>query len=166
MSQVIIHCDGLCEPNPNGVACYGWIARDEATGKVLSDARGVIGWNKITNNIAEYVALLSSLKWVFAKTTHLREHHRSVVIRMDSQLVVNQVNCRWECNAFALTHLKYDCLELISDIRGEHISLSLEWIPREQNSEADELSRRAYREATGHEVPERPDWQKKKRVTV
>ena len=35
MNLVIIHCDGLCEPNPGGVATYGWIARDEDTGKVL-----------------------------------------------------------------------------------------------------------------------------------
>jgi probable phosphoglycerate mutase len=91
-----------------------------------------------TNNVVEYNAALDALRAVY------RTGWRGpVVLRTDSQLVVKQYNGAYGCYKPVLQ-------ELLAQLRraSEHFeSLTLEWIPREQNARADALSRRAYQEA-------------------
>ncbi len=139
----IMYTDGLCEPkNPGGYGCYGWIAY-EFDGRTVAQNWGTIGHGDgMTNNIAEYWALLFALD--FAKSqgwTHVR-------IRTDSKLVVEQVNGRWACKAPSLQHLHTEAQRLVTLTRA-----TLEWVPRGQNMQADALSRRAYAEARRSSAP-------------
>jgi len=67
----------------------------------------------MTNNIAEYRALRGSLQW-------LVEHGHGgdeIDLRMDSQLVVNQVNGAWECRASNLQPYCRDCRAILLLLR-------------------------------------------------
>lgn len=131
-----IYCDGLCEPvNPGGWGCWAWVAVS-ATGEEIAHDSGCLGKGQ-TNNIAEYHALVQALKW--AKERGYSEH---LTFRMDSQFVVRQVNYIYAVKA---EHLRPLCQEARRLLEG--LDASLVWIPREDNTRADALSRQAYREA-------------------
>ena len=86
-----------------------------------------------TNNEAEYAALMAVLDAaVEAKVQHLDVYG-------DSQLVVRQVNGEWLIKAKELVPLCRTVLNLKEQIPN----VTLRWIPREQNSEADALSKKA-----------------------
>ena len=86
-----------------------------------------------TNNEAEYAALMAVLDAaVEAKVQHLDVYG-------DSQLVVSQVNGEWLIKAKELVPLCRTVLNLKAQIPN----VTLRWIPREQNSEADALSKKA-----------------------
>jgi len=76
----------------------------------------------ITNNEAEYLAVIEALKFV--------EENSKVTIFSDSKLVVNQINMEW--------HIKQDRLrELFEKVQSliekKKIDFKIEWIPREKN---------------------------------
>ena len=71
----------------------------------------------------------------------------------DSMLVINQITGSWKCNKEHLQKARDRCKELITKITPQQFEL--EWVPREQNEEADALSRKAYEEATGQKFPVR-----------
>ncbi|HSH80027.1 MAG TPA: ribonuclease HI family protein [Herpetosiphonaceae bacterium] len=136
-ARITIYCDGLCEPvNPGGYGCWGWLAVDLA-GCTLGSDHGCIGKGAgITNNRAEYCAFIYALEYA------RQQRWRGMSVRSDSQLVINQVAGRWACNAPALQPLCTAARRLV-----EVTEAMLEWVPREQNAQADLLSRRAYDEA-------------------
>ena len=77
-----------------------------------------------------------------------------MTVRGDSKLVVNQVNGVWACNFAHLREARGRCQKLIERLeRGDEVEL--EWVPREQNTEADALSVAAYETHTGRSFPER-----------
>jgi ribonuclease HI len=134
---VTIHCDGLCEPrNPGGYACYGWLARDEG-GNSLAQDYGCIGHGaNMTNNVAEYTAIIEALSWAY------KQGHKTLLIRTDSQLTVKQITGVWSCRSPLLLPL----LERVRKAKA-YFNATFEWVPREQNEEADALTRQAYAEA-------------------
>ncbi|MDA4134624.1 MAG: ribonuclease HI family protein [Thaumarchaeota archaeon] len=136
----LVYTDGLAEPNP-GVGTYGYsIYRD---GKKILSKYGFAG-NPVTNNFAEYTGLLESLRV-------LREwKEEEIRVFSDSKLLVGQMSGAWKVSKKALrskTEGSYaeKYLETKKEAEG-FARLSFEWIPRELNAEADELSRVAYRE--------------------
>ncbi len=133
----IIYADGLCEPrNPGGYGAWGWIAFDLA-GHIVASDHGCIGHGAgITNNRAEYCAFIYALEYA------REQGWRGITVRGDSQLVINQILGHWACNAPALQPLCTTARRLV-----ELTQATLEWVPREQNAQADLLSRRAYDEA-------------------
>ena len=136
--KITIFADGLFEPrNSNGFACWGWAAID-ADGQEIASAYGCVGRGAgMSNNVAEYTGLIEGLKWA-------DEHAAGMDIELltDSQLAVNQVIGEWECRAPHLIPLCDDVRRLLRQTKAR-----LRWIPREQNTRADELTRIAYREA-------------------
>lgn len=141
---VTIKCDGLCEPNPCGYGCYGWVANGEQGEELAKDSGCVGSGEGITNNVAEYQAVIRALMWAYRrKKFHVR-------ILTDSQLVVNQINGLWSCNAVTLRPL----LDRVRRAQS-HFDATFEWIPREQNEEADTLSKYAYKQVTGRNAPTR-----------
>jgi ribonuclease HI len=131
-----IYFDGLCEPvNPGGHCCYGYIIQRE-DGPPISGT-GTVG--RGTNNKAEYTALIEALKSA-AKAGISR-----VEVHGDSLLVVNQVRGLWEVRSDSIRPL----WELAAKLARGFEKFNITWIPREQNTEADRLSRIAYHEATG-----------------
>jgi ribonuclease HI len=88
-----------------------------------------------TNNVAEYMGVIRALEWL------LEEGKRGDVrIRGDSLLVVKQLAGKYAVKAERLRPLYTRAVELLSNFA----SAKFEWIPRERNREADELSVRAY----------------------
>ena len=96
-----------------------------------------IYWQPIgdrTNNEAEYYALLKALalaaeRWADKTTGKARGEVGKILIRSDSQLVVNQVNGVWRVEDSKLIELSEkarDSIQTLGNIR-------LEWIPREGN---------------------------------
>jgi ribonuclease HI len=142
---LVIYCDGLCEDvNPGGDACFGWVAYG-AGGSVISKVACHYGSGEgMTNNVAEYAAVLDALRWAY------KSGYRSVHVLTDSQLVVKQIQSAWQCNAPLL-------VPLLSRVRRaqELMEVTIDWVPREQNTEADRLSRQAYERVTGKKAPER-----------
>lgn len=145
-----IHFDGACEPvNPGGVATGGWIVRDCGQ-MLLAQSRMFKRGEGATNNYAEWCALGCGLRALLTHRDMILANH--LYIYGDSMLVINQLNRKWKCNKEHLRKLRDRCEELLKDIG---MMWTAEWIPRECNSEADELSREAYEETTGRKFPER-----------
>lgn len=137
--MIEIYFDGLCEPiNPNGVATYGFVIYQDTIyqdvicikkeGKVIGEGKGM------TNNVAEYTALIKALEWLDTQDIHDR-----ITIYGDSKLVINQVNGLWKVKSE--TSKKY--VPVVRDLI-KNKDVRLKWIPREKNSEADTLSGEAY----------------------
>jgi ribonuclease HI len=150
-ARLVLYFDGLCEPkNPGGWCTYGWQIQDTVGAKIAS-GHGLAakkGEPHATNNYAEYCALGFGLRWL-AERGWGGEY---LSLRGDSKLVINQVMGGWACNKKHLQKLRQRCLELLEQLADDWEAV---WIPREENSAADALSRRAYEEATGQPVPER-----------
>lgn len=156
MSIWLLHFDGLCEPNPGGVLAWGWTLRTSAK-EILSDSFYIPAAPANTSNIAEYCALGCGLKRLAqVLTTEGPWGCDGIEVRGDSKLVIQQVSGKWKCKAPHLAKLRDRCAELIAQVKklSGHAP-KLVWIPREQNGAADALSRKAYRECTGVEAPER-----------
>ena len=136
-----IFCDGACEPvNPNGYATWGFVAYGE-NGFEKHAAHGLIGHGSgMTNQVAEYTAVIEALKWAY------KAGYRGFTIKTDSQLVVNQVKGAWKVNA---EHLRKFVDRAVKGLQACESQGRIEWVPREQNMRADELSKLAYKEASG-----------------
>lgn len=149
-NKITIYCDGLVEPvNPGGWGCWAWLAIGP-NGRRLRDARACHGRGpEITNNLMEYLAVLNALRYALSRTALLVERHVGLTVYSDSQLVIRQVNGEWACNSPNLLPLRDEVVRLAERFRLQGIALDFAWIPREQNTEADALTRRAYAEARG-----------------
>lgn len=133
----VINFDGACElnpangkRNPGGIATYGWLIKKDDLLLAYGLGEAARGENA-TNNLAEYTALICALEAAHDLRVEPDE------IRGDSQLVVNQVNGEWRVNKPHLADLCQRAQQLIRDY-------VLVWVPREQNQEADDLSKKAY----------------------
>lgn len=138
-----LFADGLSEPRNPGYATWAWLAK--VNGAAVAQDYGYLG-NPISNNVAEYTAIGKALRW-------LADNHpsESVALYSDSQLCVRQISGEYNCNKEHLQKYRDRCRELLAGLPN----VRLEWIPSAQNSEADELTRKAYKDATGKNAPVR-----------
>jgi ribonuclease HI len=134
--RIDVWIDGLCEPvNPGGTACIGYIIRDHES--IVAGGSYIIGKGVgMTNNVAEYTALI----YVLREVKRLRLQKELLVIKSDSQLLVNQMNRKWKVKAALIVPL----YKLAKDL-ATGLNYRMEWIPREENEEADRLTRLAYK---------------------
>ena len=142
VQRVIVEADGGSRGNP-GPAGYGAVVRDAATGAVLTERKGTIGVD--TNNVAEYRGLLAGLQAAAELGA------TSVIVRMDSRLVVEQLSGRWQVKHERLRPLAREAAAL----RKSFADVSFEWVPREQNRNADRLANEAMDEAAGRPTAKR-----------
>src|SRR3989441_41173 len=138
---IIIHIDGLFEPvNPGGTATFGYVIRDDS-GSILASKSGVVAKSPATSsNVAEYAVLCEALEFLLKKN----RENSSIEVRGDSALVMNQMSDKWKFRK-GLYREKYQ--EAVR-LRAQFTDLRFLWIPREENEEADELSREAYEESS------------------
>jgi ribonuclease H / adenosylcobalamin/alpha-ribazole phosphatase len=134
--RVIVEADGGSRGNP-GPAGYGAVVRDAATGAVLAERKDAIGVD--TNNVAEYRGLLAGLQAAAELGA------TSVIVRMDSKLVVEQLSGRWQVRHERLRPLAREAAAL----RNSFAEVAFEWVPRAQNRHADRLANEAMDEAAG-----------------
>jgi ribonuclease HI len=133
--------DGLCEPNPGGVATYGFVIKRD--GKKVHEGHGLAGTPRTpqaTNNVAEYTGLIRALEWILGQ-----KPKEPVVVRGDSDLIVKQVKGLYKVKSGLLAPLHAEARELIEKLPG----ITVEWVPRERNADADRLTNLAYAEYTG-----------------
>ena len=130
--QLVVEADGGSRGNP-GVAGYGALVRDRASGRVLWEGAAPLG--KQSNNVAEYSGLIAGLR-----AAQRLDPAAEVEARMDSKLVVEQMSGRWKIKHEDMRRLALEARELAALISRGGGSVSYTWIPREQNKDADALS--------------------------
>jgi probable phosphoglycerate mutase len=128
--QLVIEADGGSRGNP-GPAGSGAIIIDAATGEILREIAIYIG--EATNNVAEYRALKAAITEVLNINPQA-----SVLVRMDSKLVIEQMSGNWKIKHPDMRQLAIEVQQLAAGL-----NVAYQWIPREQNSRADALANRA-----------------------
>ena len=133
--MIEVYTDGRAEPNP-GLGTYGFVIYKD--GKRLRSDHGVAG-QAVTNNYAEYLCLIKALECLWP--------HRDAAIEVfsDSKLLVNQMKGEWKFKKGAYREKYVEAKELA----GKFSNLKFRWIPREKNTEADELTNIAFAESKG-----------------
>ncbi len=121
--------DGCCLGNPGPMGA-GAVVQTERERKVLRKAFG-----KGTNNQAEYHGLILGLRHALAMEAD------SVTVHGDSQLVLRQLDGQYAVKAPGLKALHEEARLLLARFS----KVKLEWVPREENGEADQASREALR---------------------
>ncbi|WP_298713327.1 reverse transcriptase-like protein [Micrococcus antarcticus] len=125
-----VEADGGSRGNP-GVAGYGALVRDPATGEVLMTDAAPLG--RASNNVAEYSGLVAGLRMAAMIDPTARVH-----VLMDSKLVVEQMSGRWKIKHEDMRRLAADARAIAPAGR-----VTYEWIPRAKNKDADQLSNEA-----------------------
>lgn len=120
-----VYFDGASRGNP-GPAAVGWVVVAEAG--IVDEGGERIG--QATNNEAEYEALLRGLEAAVALGFD------SVDVRGDSELIVKQIRGEYDVSAPHLKERRIKSRELLEQFD----SWSIEAVPREVNSRADELA--------------------------
>ena len=128
--RLIIEADGGSRGNP-GPSGSGAVVIDADSGFVITEISTFGG--VATNNVAEYKAVIAGLNEAFRHNPKA-----SVLVRMDSKLVVEQMSGNWKIKHPDMQVLGIEVQKLIS---GKNVTWV--WIPREQNSRADALANEA-----------------------
>jgi ribonuclease HI len=127
-SKVIIYTDGGARGNP-GPAAIGAVVND----KLYSEYIG-----KTTNNVAEYQAVIFALKKLKQLVGKEKTKNTAVEIRLDSELIVKQLNAEYKIKEKELQPLFLEIWNLKQDFKkAEFVQ-----IPREKNKMADKLVNR------------------------
>ena len=126
VDRVVVHCDGAARGNP-GPAGAGAVVTD-ADGGVLAEVAEGLG--ETTNNVAEYTAAIRGLEAAQALDA------REVLLRSDSQLLINQLTGRYRVKTPHLQPLYARVRELARTFDR----VTFEHVPRERNVEADRLA--------------------------
>jgi ribonuclease HI len=124
--HLIVSCDGASRGNP-GPAGIGAQITDEE-GVVLGEIAKGLG--ETTNNVAEYTAVIRGLER--AQELGAAE----VLLRSDSQLLINQLTGRYQVKSPHLQPLHRRVRELAEGFD----SIDYEHVRRERNTEADRLA--------------------------
>jgi ribonuclease HI len=126
--------DGASRGNP-GHAGIGVILKDE-TGTVIVEEKKYLG--KVTNNVAEYSALISCLEKVHTLLAEKKGFTCSkLVVHSDSELMVRQLNGVYKIKNLALKKIFGHVQDALRSARFE---FSIKHISRERNREADALA--------------------------
>ena len=131
--KIIIYADGGSRGNP-GPSGAGSVVMNEK-GKLLAEVSEFLGHT--TNNVAEYTAILEGLKAAKKKVGVKVLADMPVEIRMDSELVVRQLQGRYKVKHPNLKPLFAEVSALISKY-FPHITYT--HVPREKNKIADALA--------------------------
>lgn len=126
---LVLYCDGASLGNP-GPAGAGFVIVGPG-GKVLR--RRAVSLGRLTNNAAEYRALIAALHEAAAMGA------RKVHVKADSELLVKQMRGEYKVAAPNLKPLHAWAHKLLR--RFEEVRF--EAVPREDNAEADQLAKAA-----------------------
>ncbi len=135
MDKLIIYTDGGARDNP-GPAAVGVVICNE-NGETLKEYSESIGQH--TNNEAEYQALIFALKKAKLLLGKKKVKQMQIECRLDSELVVEQLNHRYKIKEENLKPLFLEIWNLILDFG----KVEFRHIPREENKKADKLVNQA-----------------------
>ncbi len=128
--KLTINTDGGARGNP-GPAGIGVVIADD-TGKIIGRHKQYIG--EATNNVAEYKALILALEQA-QEISKSKFPISNLEIRMDSELIVRQMQGRYKIKEPTLKLLAAEALTLIKNFKN----VAFSHVPREQNKPADRL---------------------------
>ena len=128
--RLVVEADGGSRGNP-GPAGYGALVRDAATGAVLAERAGYLGF--ASNNVAEYSGLVAGLE-----AAREVDPDASVEVRMDSRLVVEQMSGRWQVKHADMQRLSRRAATILPS--GQ---VTYTWVARAENAAADALANEA-----------------------
>jgi ribonuclease HI len=123
--KVIVHVDGGARGNP-GPAAAASVLRS-AEGDLLDEATQLLG--SVTNNVAEYRALLLGLQRARALGAD------EVEVIGDSELIAKQVLGLYKVKHAGMRPLYLDAMQALRGFQ----SWSIRTVPRAQNADADAL---------------------------
>ena len=126
---ITAHCDGGARGNP-GPAGFGAVIQD-ANGKMLGELSEFLGIQ--TNNFAEYSGLLATLDFALSRG------HRKLRVISDSELMVKQIQGKYQVKSPGLRPLYEQAKKKIVQLEGFQIAHAL----RHKNKEADRLANEA-----------------------
>lgn len=137
----LLHTDGGNSGDRFGCAAIGALLRTRRLVAVDQISKTI---GSATHNVAEYQALIEGLK--------LAHDHgiQRIRVYMDSELVVDQVNGLFAVRQAHLSELH----SVATNLADQFKSIRISWVPREMNTEADQL----VRDALG--VPDQPGQQR------
>jgi ribonuclease HI len=127
--EIVAYIDGGARGNP-GPAGFG-VRIERPDGSLVEEFSEAIG--VATNNVAEYRGLLAALEWA------RRHHTRSLHVRSDSLLLVQQMLGRYKVKNEGLQPLHTQARRLAAGIGR----VSFEHVRRESNRHADRLANAA-----------------------
>ena len=133
-SQLIIYTDGGARSNPGPAAIGGQVLNDRQ--QAIYEFARTIGVG--TNNEAEYQSFLHSLSWL----VDYQDQHQvnQVEWRLDSKLVVEQLNHHWKIKEPRLRTLANQAWQELTKLTP---TFQITHIPRTQNFRADQLVNQA-----------------------
>jgi len=128
--KLVVYTDGGARGNP-GPAAIGVVITQQ--GQTLKKYPEFIG--QVTNNQAEYQAIIFALKKVKLLFGRKKVKTMEIEICLDSELVAKQLNHQYKIKEKDLQPLFLKTWNLILDF-GQ---INFKYIPRQQNKEADRL---------------------------
>jgi ribonuclease HI len=123
--KVIVHVDGGARGNPGAAAAAAVVS--DPSGEVLDECARLLG--SVTNNVAEYRALLLGLER--ARTLGASE----VEVVGDSELIAKQVQGLYKVKHAAMRPLHSQAMAALREFER----WSIRSVPRAQNAHADAL---------------------------
>jgi ribonuclease HI len=123
--KVIVHVDGGARGNPGPAAAASVVS--DPTGEVLDEHARLLG--EVTNNVAEYRALLLGLERARALGA------TEVEVVNDSELIAKQVQGAYKVKHAAMRPLHLEAMAALRQFER----WSIRSVPRAQNAHADAL---------------------------
>ena len=127
--SVIVHTDGACRGNP-GRSGAGVVIRSE-DGREIARISRYLG--EMTNNMAEYTALLIALKEARSAGAG------TITVKSDSELLVRQINGEYKVKNEVLRIMHQSAMDLLRGFKRWKVM----HVRREENREADRLANQA-----------------------
>lgn len=125
--MIVIMCDGSSKGNPGpssiGVIIWHRMKNNTRISRPTKRIRKSIGIK--TNNQAEWLALIESMKYVISQKWQDEE----IYIYTDSQLVANQANLSWKVKHSSTKNLFNIWTNLI--VKNRVLNWNLVWVPRQ-----------------------------------
>jgi ribonuclease HI len=133
LAKLVVHVDGGARGNPGPAAAASVVSAPD--GEVLDEATELLG--RVTNNVAEYRALLLGL----ARARALGASEVQVI--NDSELIAKQVRGLYKVKHVDMKPLHAAAMKALR----EFDSWSIRSVPRAQNADADALVNQALDQA-------------------
>lgn len=133
--QLFLSTDGGARGNP-GPAAAGFVITDDSGAVVVERGRYL---GETTNNVAEYSALIDGLQ------TALELRAASIVIQMDSELIVKQMKGEYKIKQPHLQELAAEVKQLLA----RFAQYEFKHVLRAQNKAADRMVNQAIDAALG-----------------
>lgn len=144
--DLIAHIDGGSRGNP-GPSAIGIVISD-TTGTTIFETGEFVGHG--TNNEAEYKALIRLLEVVATDPQLSKLKAKSLSVRCDSTLIVQQVTGKWKIKEPRMRELYEEVQRRKAPLK---LALRIKAIPREENTHADRLVNQALDGATAGTTP-------------